>query len=105
MLLFWVLSWIGDKFYKTKFYNNNNDTYECGFLTTRNLNTRLNITFFLIGTLLILYDIEFFFLVPFYFNIINATKVGIIIYWIFIIFIVISFVIDWEYYILDWLAL
>ena len=87
---------MGDKFFKNKFYKASTEVYECGFLSTHKLKVLFNFSFFLIACLLILYDVEFFFLIPFYFNFDDATTINIFIYWAFLIFIIISFIIDWE---------
>lgn len=104
MLLFWLLSWLGDRFYKNKDYKANENVYECGFSSTHSLRVSINFGFFLVALLLMLYDIEFFFLIPIYFNFFNLNAVGVIVYWIFLTFVTLSFVIDWETVSLKWLA-
>lgn len=68
MMLFWLLSWLGDRFYKTKDYKAADNVYECGFTSTHALRVSINFAFFIVALLLILYDIEFFFLIPIFFN-------------------------------------
>ena len=68
MMIFWLLSWIGDRFYKTKDYKATEAVYECGFSSTHALRVTVNFGFFVVALLLILYDIEFFFLIPAFFN-------------------------------------
>lgn len=104
MLLFWFLSWLGDRFYKQKLYKSGENVYECGFSSTHRLRVTLNFSFFIIALLLILYDIEFFFLIPMYFNLYSANIPSLIIYWIFLIFVVLSFAVDWETVSLKWLG-
>lgn len=104
MCIFWLLSFIGDKYFKNKFYKASKEVYECGFLSTHKLKVMFNLSFFLIACLLILYDVEFLFLIPFYFNFSNLTLTSLIIYWIFYIFILVSFIIDWESVSLAWLV-
>lgn len=104
MLLFWLLSWLGDRFYKQKMYKSSENIYECGFNSTHSLRVTLNFGFFIIALLLILYDIEFFFLIPMYFNFYSYNSISIIIYWIFLIFVVLSFAIDWETVSFKWLG-
>lgn len=103
MCIFWFLSFIGDKYFKNKFYKSSREVYECGFLSTHKLKVAFNLSFFLIACLLILYDIEFLFLVPFFFNSLNFTLYSVCVYWFFYIFILVSFVIDWESVSLSWL--
>ena len=102
MLLFWLLSWLGDRFYRTKTYKATNNVYECGFTTTHALRVSINFAFFIVALLLILYDIEFFFLIPIFFNITNIGATTILPYWIFLVFVILSFIIDWESPSLKW---
>ena len=95
MMLFWFLSWVGDKFYKSKNYTPMNEIYECGFLSTHSLKIQLNLPFILMAWLLILYDIEFFFLIPFFLNLSAVNSISIVIFWSFWLLIFISFTIDW----------
>lgn len=95
MLLLWAISWIGDKFYKAKYYMAVTEVYECGFLSTHSLKIKLSIPFILVSWLLILYDIEFFFLIPFLFNLYGMNLIALVIFWIFWLAIVLSFTIDW----------
>lgn len=101
-LLFWLLSFLGTKFFKKKNYRAATELFECGFLTTHTLNLNFNYNFLITATLLILYDIEFFFLLPVLFNYSLVTLSVIFTYFFFIIYIVISFVYDWEMVTLDW---
>lgn len=91
-----MLSFLGSLFFKKKNYLSSPELFECGFLTTHSLNLSFNYNFFLTAVLLILYDIEFFFLMPFLFNFSLVNIFTIFIFFIFFIFIIISFVYDWE---------
>lgn len=104
MLIFWFLSWLGDKFYKAKYFKASENVYECGFSSTHALRVSINFGFFIIGLLLILYDIEFLFLIPVYFNFSTLNLAAIIIYWIFLLFIIFSFLVDWESISLKWIS-
>lgn len=77
-------------------YKSGENVYECGFSSTHSLRVTLNFGFFIIALLLILYDIEFFFLIPMYFNFYSYDSASIIIYWVFLTFVVLSFAVDWE---------
>lgn len=103
MMLFWLLSWIGDRFYKTKDYKASENVYECGFASTHSLRVSINFGFFIIAMLLILYDIEFLLLIPVYFNSANLNIMSSSIYWVFFIFMSISFLVDWESIALKWI--
>jgi NADH:ubiquinone oxidoreductase subunit 3 (subunit A) len=101
-LLFWLLSFIGAKFFKKKEYVSGPELFECGFFTTHDLNLSFNYSFFLTAVLLILYDLEFFFLLPFIFNMNVLTILTSFIFIIFFLLILVSFIFDWEMVILDW---
>lgn len=96
MLLFWLLSWVGDRFYKAKNYKASENVYECGFSSTHALRVSINFGFFIIALLLILYDIEFLFLIPMYFNLGSSGVSAAAIYWFFVLFVAFSFMVDWE---------
>lgn len=100
-LLFWLLSFLGTKFFKKKTYRAGTELFECGFLTTHSLNLSFNYNFLITATLLILYDVEFFFLIPALFNYNLITVQVIFTYFFFFIFILISFIYDWEMVTLD----
>lgn len=104
MLIFWLLSWLGDRFYKHKWYKSGENVYECGFNSTHALRVTLNFGFFIVALLLILYDIEFFFLIPMYFNFYSYDVGALVVYWVFLIFVVLSFAVDWETVSLKWLG-
>lgn len=104
MIIFWALSWLGEKLYKIKYYNNSNEIYECGFLTFHNIKIEFNLNFVIIAFLLILYDIEFFFLIPVFFNINNPTIISFIILWLFLVFIISSLILEWNSDALDWIG-
>lgn len=103
MLIFWLLSWLGDKFYKVKLHKSSDNVYECGFTSMHALRVSINFGFFIIALLLILYDIEFLFLIPLYFNLTSLNICSVIIYWVFLTFITLSFLIDWESISLKWI--
>lgn len=101
-LLFWLLSFLGTKFFKKKNYTSAPELFECGFLTTHTLNLNFNYNFFITATLLILYDIEFFFLLPFLFNSTISALAPLMVFIIFLSLIVVSFIYDWEVIALNW---
>jgi len=103
LLVFWVLAWLGEKFFKIKFHKNTTVSYECGFINIQSNYVSLNFSFFFLTCLLIIYDIEFLFLIPFYFNMAGYTLISVLIYWVFFIFIFISLFIDWRTVLIDWL--
>lgn len=80
MMVFWLLSWLGDRFYKYKFYKSGESVYECGFNSTHPLRVTINFGFFIVAMLLVLYDIEFFFLIPMYFNFTSSDCASVAVY-------------------------
>lgn len=104
MILFWVFSWLGDRFYKSKFYIATTEVYECGFITVHNLRLHFNFAYLLIAWLLILYDIEFFFLIPFFFNLSSFSTISVVLFWFFWLIIVLSFYFDWSSVVFRWLG-
>lgn len=100
--LFWLLSFIGTKFFKRKVYKSADELFECGFLTTHTLNLNFNYNFLITATLLILYDVEFLFLLPVLFNYSLLSLHALLVYTFFLIFLVISFIYDWEMVTLEW---
>lgn len=99
--LFWFLSFIGEKFFKKKQYINSYEVFECGFSSTHELDLTFNYNFFITAVLLILYDIEFFYMLPVAFNFHLINIFVAFTFLCFIIFIVLSFVYDWEMITLD----
>ena len=59
LLIFWLLTWLTEYFFKKKVHLTKNQFYECGFRTLSELNIQINVNFSLLCIFLILYDIEF----------------------------------------------
>jgi len=95
-LLFWLLSFLGSKLFKKKNYTATDEFFECGFFTTNKFNIIINFNIYVVFLLLILYDVEFLFLVPYLFNITLSTYTSLMVFIVFFMFIVLSFIYDWE---------
>lgn len=95
-LIFWGLSLLGEYFFTPPAAPKGDDIFECGFFTTHHLKLSFNFSFFLLGLLLILYDVEFFFLIPGLFNLWQLTAWTISLLGLFFSLIVVSFVYDWQ---------
>ena len=67
-LIFWLLTWIAEYFFKKKNTKTKYQFYECGFKTISELNVQINLNFSIVCIFLILYDVEFIFLYPIFFN-------------------------------------
>lgn len=93
-LLFWLLSFLGEFFFKKRNHMSADEVFECGFITTHSLNFQFNLNFLITAVLLILYDLEFFFLLPFLFNINYLTASSAALFTLFIVLILISFIYD-----------
>lgn len=101
-LIFWLLTWVGEFFYKKKNHATKRNFYECGFKSTSDVNIQINFNFSMICVFLILYDIEFTLLIPVFFNLYYIFIFQFILIIIFIILIIISLVYDWQMNALNW---
>ena len=101
-LIFWLLSTLAEYFFSKSKYKWTYEYYECGFRSISDINIQLNTNFLIFGALLILYDLEFTFLVPFMLSYFEITLVGILVYIFFFSCIVASFYIDWRLSALSW---
>ena len=66
--LFWAISTGGKLSFKLRKWKNNLELFECGFLSSIKYNIHFNFNFIIIVWLLIIYDVEFFFVIPYLFN-------------------------------------
>ena len=87
-MIFWILTWIAEYFFKTKNNKNKSQTYECGFKSISELNIQININFSIVCSFLILYDVEFIFLYPIFFNFFFLN---------FLIYFVLMFFLTWNF--------
>jgi NADH-quinone oxidoreductase subunit A len=101
-LIFWFLTWACEYFYKKKNHLTKRQVYECGFKSFDNLNIQINLNFILLCVFLVLYDVEFLFLVPILFNLYNIMIYHYIILLLFFILIVISLLYDFQMHALSW---
>jgi len=101
-LLFWLLTWAGEYFYTNKQQKTKNNFYECGFKSTIDINIQTNFNFILYCIFLILYDIEFLFLIPFYMNFLTCNIVHLSVLYFFFTFIIGSLVYDYYLNALNW---
>jgi NADH:ubiquinone oxidoreductase subunit 3 (subunit A) len=102
LLIFWLLTWLTEYFFKKKQHLTKRQFYECGFRTLSELNIQINVNFSLLCIFLILYDIEFTFLFPFLFNILNIGLVEFFFFFFFLILIFFSLYYDWQFNALGW---
>ena len=68
LIIFWLLTWGAEYFFKKKNHLTKKHFYECGFRTLSDLNIQINLNFSMMCIFLILYDIEFTFLFPLLFK-------------------------------------
>lgn len=101
-LIFWVLTWACEYFYKKRTHLSKKQIYECGFKTFDSLNIQINLNFILLCIFLVLYDIEFVFLIPVIFNIQSMYVLSYIILLLFVFLILLSLVYDWQMHALSW---
>lgn len=101
-LIFWVLTWGGEYFFKQKNHVAKRQFYECGYKTLSEMNIQINLNFTLICIFLILYDVEFIFLFPVFFNLFNVSLFEFIILFLFLFLVLISLLYDWQLNALNW---
>lgn len=101
-LIFWGLTWGGEFFFKKKNHLTKKQFYECGYKATSEMNIQININFTLVCIFLILYDVEFLFLYPVFFNMLSITMIQFFILIFFLFMIVLSLYYDWQLNALNW---
>jgi len=73
--IFWLLTDLTEYFYTKKQHTNKKLFYECGFRFISDVKITININFQMVAIFLILYDIEFVFLICLALNIHNMTYI------------------------------
>ncbi len=100
--IFWVLTWIGEYFYKKKNHSSKRNFYECGFKSTSDINIQINLNFSILCVFLILYDVEFTLLLPLFLNFKFVAFYQYAILNSFIVLILLSLIYDWQMNALNW---
>jgi NADH:ubiquinone oxidoreductase subunit 3 (subunit A) len=101
-LIFWVLTILGEKYYKKKEHTSKKQFYECGFRSLSGNKIGINLNFTLLAIFLILYDVEFLVIYPVLFNFWSITFVQYVFFLIFISFIILSLYYDFQVNALSW---
>jgi NADH-quinone oxidoreductase subunit A len=101
-LIFWALTFGGEYFFKVKNQQTKKQFYECGFKSLSDANIQFNVNFALLCVFLILYDIEFVFLMPFLFNIMSVGYFEFFLFCLFTLLILVSLFYDWQMNALSW---
>lgn len=101
-IIFWILTILGEFFYKKKDHTSKKQFYECGFKSLSGNHIGININFTLLAVFLILYDVEFTVLYPALFNFWSITFSQYVYFIIFIIFIIMSLYYDFQVNALSW---
>lgn len=100
--IFWGLTWAGEYFFKKKNQSSKKNFYECGFKSTSDINIQINLNFSILCVFLILYDIEFTFILPILINFTFSSLFQYILINVFIVIIIISLVYDWQMNAMNW---
>jgi NADH:ubiquinone oxidoreductase subunit 3 (subunit A) len=100
-IIFWALLFICGMFYKIKNQQSKKHFCECGFKSLSDVNIQINVNFLMVCIFLILYDIEFILMFPFLFNIYCAFFYQYLVFFIFLLFILVSLLYDWQMNALD----
>lgn len=101
-MIFWGLTWFGEYFYKVKTQTPKNQFYECGFKSINDINVESNFSFIIFASFLVLYDVEFLFLIPLAFNLTFVGTQQIVTLIIFLFFFLFSLFYDWQMKALNW---
>jgi NADH:ubiquinone oxidoreductase subunit 3 (subunit A) len=101
-LIFWLLTDLTEYFYSKKQHTNKKLFYECGFRSISDIKITININFQMVAVFLILYDIEFIFLICLALNMNNLTLIEFLIAILFFMSIVYSLYYDWQFNALNW---
>jgi NADH-quinone oxidoreductase subunit A len=78
------------------------DLYECGFKAFDQARQPININFFLIGILFVIFDIETVYLLPWLMNFINLGYSALYLVFIFVSILIAGYVYDFKEGLLDW---
>ena len=100
--IFWILTFLFKIFYSKKNFTFKLNFYECGFKSLTNVKIQYNINFILILLFVLIYDGEFFLLIPFSLNSTNITLFTFFIIFFFLIWLLITLLIDYIYSALEW---
>jgi NADH-quinone oxidoreductase subunit A len=100
--IFWVLTIVGEFYYKKKDHLSKKQYYECGFKSLTDNQIGININFTLLAVFLILYDVEFNILYPALFSFWFISFSQFFFFIIFILFILISLYYDLKVNALTW---
>ena len=100
--IFWGLTWGGEYFLRKKENETKKNFYECGFKATVDVNITTSLNFILFCIFLVLYDVEFLFLIPIYFNLEFISLFHFFILSVFVLLILVSLLYDWQLGALNW---
>ena len=86
----------GQKFLYITNSDDEKEVFECGFLSVNKLKIKPNYHFVIIALLLLIYDLEFFFFIPLFFNINYINYYQLFTFVLIYVIVVWSFIIDWQ---------
>ena len=101
-LIFWFLTDLAEHFFIKKNHMNKKLFYECGFRSISDINITININFQMIAVFLILYDIEFVYIICLAINLPNMSFIEFATFLFFFMTIIYSLYYDWQYNSLSW---
>ena len=103
--IFFVFVLLGIMFFlSTKNYEHEKILpYECGFEEFSSSRNLLDIHYYIIAILFLLFDIETVYLIPWCLNVILLDWVGFVVMFIFILLLLIGFVFEWSKGSLNWM--
>lgn len=78
------------------------DLYECGFKAFDNARQPINLNYFLIGVLFVIFDIETVYLIPWLINFLNLGYSAVYLVFVFLIILLAGYVYELKEGLLDW---
>ncbi len=100
--IFWLLTFLTKYFYTNKYYKYKLNFYECGFKSLTKTKINYSMNFILLLLFLLLYDGEFFILIPFALNIQITSLIPYSLLIFFLLWLILVLLFDYIYNTLEW---
>lgn len=101
-ILLWLITFVGSYFFTVKNNNLQKTNFECGFFTVNKNILQINLNFFTSAIFLLLYDLEFILLIPFFFNFFLINIYYKLIVFLFLIVLIVTLLFDIESNSINW---
>lgn len=87
---------------KEVFYNEKSAPYECGFEAFSDARGRINVHFYVVALLFVIFDVEVIYFLPWAINLYSLGFCGYAAIFIFNIFLIAGFIYEWSRGVFDW---